>query len=95
MKLGQGQITTATHSGRVWPFDQKKAQGRWTFSEHRKFVEGIKLYARKWIRIEEHVGSRTAGQVRSHAQKYFGYIARMFNYEPTEQEIYAKMDQIE
>lgn len=46
--------------------------GRWSMAEHKRFVEGLKLYGRrKWIRIAEHVGTRTVIQVRSHAQKYF------------------------
>ena len=46
--------------------------GRWSAQEHARFVDGLEKYGRrKWIRIAEHVGTRTVIQVRSHAQKYF------------------------
>jgi len=45
--------------------------GRWTKEEHLSFLESIRLYGKDWRKIEEHVGSRTCSQIRSHAQKYF------------------------
>jgi len=45
--------------------------GRWTREEHQQFLESMRLYGKDWKRIEEHVGSRTCSQIRSHAQKYF------------------------
>eukprot|EP00727_Mastigamoeba_balamuthi_P008014 m51a1_g3833 putative myb domain-containing protein (413) ;mRNA; f:329114-330889 len=44
---------------------------RWTEDEHRRFLSGIELYGRQWDRVEQHVGTRTMAQIRSHAQKYF------------------------
>lgn len=45
---------------------------RWSIAEHKRFVEGLQKFGRrKWIRIAQHVGTRTVIQVRSHAQKYF------------------------
>ncbi|CAN4085419.1 unnamed protein product [Withania somnifera] len=39
--------------------------------EHQRFLEALKLYDRAWRQIEEYVGSKTAIQIRSHAQKFF------------------------
>ncbi|KAJ8607429.1 hypothetical protein CTAYLR_009990 [Chrysophaeum taylorii] len=50
----------------------KLESGRWSMAEHKRFVEGLEKFGRrKWIRIAQHVGTRTVIQVRSHAQKYF------------------------
>ncbi|KAL5726739.1 CCA tRNA nucleotidyltransferase [Ranunculus cassubicifolius] len=46
------------------------------FSEHNRFLEAIKLYGRAWQRIEEHIGTKTAVQIRSHAQKFFSKLEK-------------------
>ena len=42
-------------------------QGRWTHEEHLKFIEGLTLFGKDWKKIEDHIGSRTCAQIRSHA----------------------------
>ncbi|KAL1823457.1 hypothetical protein ACET3Z_010235 [Daucus carota] len=53
-----------------------KQRERWTDEEHHKFLEALKLYGRAWRRIEEHIGTKTAVQIRSHAQKFFSKVVR-------------------
>ena len=51
-------------------------QGRWTEEEHQHFLEGLKMFGKDWRSIEEHIGSRSCAQIRSHAQKYFNKLNR-------------------
>ena len=45
----------------------QKMAGRWTKDEHKCFLEALKLYGKNWKKVEEHVGTRTGAQIRSHA----------------------------
>ncbi|KAF1325428.1 Myb-like dna-binding, partial [Globisporangium splendens] len=54
-----------------------EGRGLWTPEEHDLFVHGIKLFpSGPWKDIATHVGSRTARQTMTHAQKYRQKIAR-------------------
>ena len=48
----------------------------WTDEEHRKFKEALKQYGRAWQRIQEHIGTKTAKQIRNHADKWFAKLRR-------------------
>ncbi|XP_073134407.1 uncharacterized protein [Henckelia pumila] len=58
------------------PYTITKQREKWTEEEHQRFLEALKLYGRAWRQIEEHVGTKTAIQIRSHAQKFFTKITR-------------------
>ncbi|XP_002964171.2 protein CCA1 [Selaginella moellendorffii] len=58
------------------PYTITKQRERWTEEEHQKFLEALKLYGRAWRRIEEHIGTKTAVQIRSHAQKFFSKLEK-------------------
>ncbi|XP_074296292.1 protein REVEILLE 1-like isoform X1 [Silene latifolia] len=58
------------------PYTITKQRERWTEEEHEKFLEALKLHGRAWRKIEEHIGSKTAVQIRSHAQKFFSKVVR-------------------
>jgi len=52
--------------------------GRWTDSEHDKFIEALRLYGKNWNKVHKYVGTRTSAQTRSHAQKYFNKLIRIY-----------------
>ncbi|GMI76590.1 hypothetical protein HRI_001328300 [Hibiscus trionum] len=61
------------------PYTITKQREKWTEEEHQKFLEALKLYGRGWRQIEEHVGTKSAVQIRSHAQKFFSKVVRVSN----------------
>ncbi|KAL6493458.1 ER-phagy receptor 1 [Orobanche gracilis] len=58
------------------PYTITKLRERWEDQEHQRFVEALKLYGRDWRQIEGHVGTKTAIQIRSHAQKFFAKVTK-------------------
>ena len=45
--------------------------GRWTEEERNRFIQGIALFGINYKKIKTLIPTRTAVQVRSHAQKFF------------------------
>ncbi|CAH2037015.1 unnamed protein product [Thlaspi arvense] len=58
------------------PYTVTKQREKWSEEEHDRFLEAVKLYGRAWRQIEDHIGTKTAVQIRSHAQKFFSKVAR-------------------
>jgi len=50
--------------------------GRWTKDEHFRFLEALKYFGKEWKKVQEHVGTRTSTQARSHAQKFFNKLEK-------------------
>ncbi|KAG9408861.1 hypothetical protein AC1031_020706 [Aphanomyces cochlioides] len=51
--------------------------GRWSSQEHKRFLFGIKLFPNgPWKHVAAIVKTRTARQLRTHAQKYRAKLAR-------------------
>ncbi|PKA66205.1 Protein LHY [Apostasia shenzhenica] len=75
MNEGDSSVSEHTIKARK-PYTITKQRDRWTEDEHNKFLEALKLYGRAWRRIEEHIGTKTAVQIRSHAQKFFSKVSR-------------------
>ncbi|KAF1315140.1 Myb-like dna-binding protein, partial [Globisporangium splendens] len=52
-------------------------RGVWSEEEHDKFLVGLRMYPEgPWKLIAERVGTRSARQVQTHAQKYYEKVAR-------------------
>lgn len=51
--------------------ENRENTGRWLEEEHERFLQGLKLFGKKWTRVAQVVRTRTTVQVRSHAQKHF------------------------
>jgi SHAQKYF class myb-like DNA-binding protein len=58
------------------PYVVSRPREKWSEAEHDLFVEALRLFGRSWKAIEAHIGTKTAVQIRSHAQKHFQKIQR-------------------
>ncbi len=45
--------------------------GRWDAAEHRRFLEAMEKFGNSWKLVCDYIKTRTADQIRSHAQKYY------------------------
>jgi SHAQKYF class myb-like DNA-binding protein len=44
--------------------------------EHFRFLEALQRFGKEWKRVQQHVGTRSSTQARSHAQKFFVKLER-------------------
>lgn len=58
------------------PKKEGSTSGRWNSAEHAAFLQGLALYGREWKRVAADIPTRSASQVRSHAQKYFSKLQK-------------------
>eukprot|EP00826_Nyctotherus_ovalis_P014915 TRINITY_DN1419_c0_g1_i1.p1 TRINITY_DN1419_c0_g1~~TRINITY_DN1419_c0_g1_i1.p1 ORF type:complete len:255 (+),score=56.55 TRINITY_DN1419_c0_g1_i1:45-809(+) len=81
-ELGTEEVT----SNRLKEEEEKrKGEGRWSEEEHGRFLEAYRLFGKNWKLIQRHIGTRSAAQARSHAQKYFRRLNRIKNLENTKE----------
>ena len=48
--------------------------GKWSEEEHERLLEGLHKYGNQWVKVCQYVQTRTAAQIRSHAQKHFAKL---------------------
>ncbi len=65
----KGSSDSSRHPG-------KQGSGRWTPKEHQRFLEAMSLYGNTWPEVVKHVATRSAAQIRSHAQKHYSKLKR-------------------
>ena len=63
--------TRRTRSSKPQVSSTERASGRWTRAEHEEFLKCLDIYGREWKKVSQRITTRTAAQIRSHAQKYF------------------------
>ena len=57
------------------------SEGRWSYNEQIKFIEGLSKAGTNWKKFKEIINTRTLPQIRSHAQKFFKKLKRCKNNE--------------
>ena len=53
-------------------------EGKWSNLEHQLFIEALKLFRIRWDDIQKHIRTRDKPAIRSHAQKYFQRLQRLY-----------------
>lgn len=53
-----------------------KKNGTWSAHEHNLFLEAMEKFGNDWAAVVKYIGTRSASQVRSHAQKHYGRLRK-------------------
>jgi len=72
-KNGIFEVNDAENVKKIKKIKKKKSfynEGRWSFEEHKKFIEALVEYRKNWKNMQIYIGTRSSSQVRSHAQKF-------------------------
>jgi len=62
--------------GKDGQLHKRQRREKWTDKEHDAFIEGMKLFKRDWELIANHVQTKNAVQVRTHAYSHFNRRVR-------------------
>ena len=73
-KFGHAAKQPARPAGSRKSYVVRNPRRAWSADEHKRFLEGLKLFGRDWKQLTQHVGSRTVSQVRSHMQKFAKHV---------------------
>ncbi|CAK4076913.1 unnamed protein product [Aphanomyces euteiches] len=71
MYFSRHALENAAVAGAKSQAEHPVVTGQWTPLEHKRFLAALEIYPRgPWKLIAKHVGTRTARQAQTHAQKY-------------------------
>ena len=72
-------VTPKKKRRRVSKKKSGQTEGRWTQQEHNQFLNAYSQHGRDWVKVENKIPTRSAEQIRSHAQKYFIKVERHYD----------------